>query len=104
MMKKELFWDALVWIGILLILGWAFLKAIGVISSPVWVEVIPYFGGGVSILGITCGVSYKLGKIMSEIKQTQEKVDRIVNIEERFSKLEHEHNLAMNGKLEVKHK
>lgn len=97
--EKKSFWESLVWIGAIIILGWVLLKIIGVISSPVWVEMLPYFGGGLSIIG----AAYKLGKIKKGIEQTEEKVEKIIKIEERFNKIEHEHELAMNGKLNVKH-
>lgn len=93
------FWDIVILIGALIILFWAVLKALGIISSPVWLDVMPYFGVGAAIIG---GV-YKLGKIKRGIEDTERKVDKILNIEERFSKLEHEHKLAMEGKLKIKH-
>jgi hypothetical protein len=95
--KKEKIsvWDFLIWAGIILILGWALLKAFGVIHSPVWVDMIPYFGVG----GSAVGGAYKLGKIMRGIENTNEKVDRLLEIEDRFKKLEVEHNLHMTGKV-----
>lgn len=93
------YWDLVILLGALVIVGWALLKAFGVIHSPVWVEMLPYFGGGASVIG----VAYKLGKIKMGIEQTEEKVDQILTIENRFNKLETEHNLAMCGKLEIKH-
>lgn len=101
MQKEERdIWTALIIFGALLILIWALLKAIGIIQSPVWVEMIPYVGGGLSIIG----GAYKLGKIKKGIEETEEKVDKILKIEERFNKIEYEHNLAMNGKLNINHK
>ena len=93
------FWDCLIIIGGLFILGWALLKSFGIIHSPIWVEMIPYFGGAMSIIG----GAYKLGKIKRGIEETEQKVDKILKIEERFNKLEHEHNLAMCGKLNIGH-
>lgn len=97
-MKKGIdFWDVLIIIGSALILGWALLKALGIIGSPVWVDMLPYFGGGTAIIG----AAYKLGKIKKGIEETQAKVDKILKIEERFNKIEHEHNLAIQGKLKL---
>ncbi len=67
-MKKENFLDALIWIGIVLILGWALLKALRIIRSPVWIDMIPYFGLGVTAIG----GAYKLRKIMKGIETTNE--------------------------------
>ena len=88
----------LILIAALLILFWAVLKIIGVINSPVWVDMIPFFGIGLAIIG---GV-YKLGKIMRGIEDTEEKIDSLLQIKDRFSKIEHEHNLALNGKLKIR--
>ncbi len=103
MNKERNFLDAAMNIGIvlgaLLILVWALLKAMGIIHSPAWVEMLPYFGGGISVLG----GAYKLGKIKKGIEDTEGKVDRILKIEERFNILENEHKLAMEGKLRLKH-
>ncbi len=97
MNNKITFWDVLIWVGTILILGWALLKSLGIIHSPVWVEMIPYFGFGISIVG----GAYKLGKIMNSIEDTQKKVSKLVVLEERFNRIENEHNLCMNGKLRI---
>lgn len=83
------FWDYLIFIGILLIVGWALLKSLGIIHSPIWVDMIPYYGMGLAALGGT----YKLGKIMNG-------VERLLRIEERFNRLENTHNLCIEGKLD----
>ena len=92
-------WDVLIILGATAIIAWAVLKALGVIHSPTWVEMVPYLGGGVSIIG----GAYKLGKIKRGIEETERKVNKILVMEEKFGKLEHEHNLAIQGKLKVKH-
>lgn len=97
--KKSFDWSWLIIAGALVILLWAFLKAFNIINSPVWFEMLPYFGAGASIIG----GAYKLGKIKKGIEQTDEKVDKILKIEERFNKVEHEHDLVMCGKMDVKH-
>ncbi|HII16029.1 MAG TPA: hypothetical protein HA362_06985 [Nanoarchaeota archaeon] len=89
------FWDSLVIIGAIAILAWALLKSLGIIHSPVWVEMVPYFGGVATILGI----AYKIGKITKGIEDTEKKVNKILDIEQRFSKVEHEPTPAMAGKL-----
>jgi hypothetical protein len=58
---------------------------------------LPYFGGGASLIG----GAYKLGKIKNGIEETQRKVDSLLEFERRFRKVEHEHNLCMEGKLNV---
>ena len=93
------FWDILILFGALAILTWALMKAFRMIHTPAWVEMIPYFGGAFSIIGGT----YKLGKIIRGIEETEQKVDKLITIEKRFSKVETEHKLAMGGKLKIKH-
>ena len=93
------FWDIVMITGALLILFWAALKILGVINSPVWIEMIPYIGGGLALLGS----AYKFGRIMQGIENTERKVNRIIVIENKFNRLENEHNLVMNGKLKIKH-
>jgi hypothetical protein len=96
---KLSFWDALLWVGAVLVLVWALLKALGWIHSPVWVEMVPFFGAGASLVG----ASYKLGKMAKGIEDTQQKVDQLVKIEDRFKLLEHEHNLCKDGKMHIPH-
>lgn len=87
--------DVLIWIGIILILGWAILKALGIIHSPIWVDMIPYFGVGASAIG----GAYKLGKIMTGIEETKVKVDKILNLEEDFKEVKNNQKMCMEGKL-----
>lgn len=85
-------------IGIIL---WAILKSIGVIHSPVWIEMLPYILGGSSILG----VSYKLGQFSKDFEHVKSKVNiidkRLEKVEDSFIKVENEHNLCMQGKLAI---
>ena len=43
-MDKTKIYDGLFWSALLVIAIWIFLKIIGVIHSPVWIEMIPYAG------------------------------------------------------------
>lgn len=88
-------WDVILLVAGLSILFWALLKAIGIIHSPVWVEMIPYIGAGTAVIGIV----YNIGKVKKGIEETDKKVDRILSINERFSRLEPKHNLVMCGKM-----
>lgn len=98
-MKKIDVWGTLILLGALLILIWAFLKSIGVLHSPVWIEMIPYVGIGVSIIG----AAYEFGKLMKGIELTNRKVDRLLGLETRFNKLEAEHCMVMAGKMKAGH-
>ena len=96
-MKRLSIWDITIITGVSLILIWATLKSIGIINSPTWVEMIPYFGISLSIIG----GAYNLGKIKRGIDETQKKVDKLLDLESRFYKLENEHVLLMQGKLKI---
>ncbi|MDP2947125.1 MAG: hypothetical protein Q8N88_03340 [Nanoarchaeota archaeon] len=87
--------DVLILASALAIIFWAVLKSIGIIHSPVWVEMIPYASGGVALPGLV----YNFGKIKRGVDETENKVNRILGINERFNRLEYEHNLAMQGRL-----
>ena len=82
------FWDLLIYLGLLLLIGWALFKSLGLINSPIWTDMIPYYGIGLAGLG----GAYKLGKIMNGI-------NRLLRIEDRFNKVEQTHNLCIEGKL-----
>lgn len=96
---KIAWWDVLIIGGAILILGWAMLKSLGIIYSPTWIEMIPYLGGGASIIG----VAYKIGKVIEVINGIGRDVSRLLTMETRLNKIEHEHNLAMCGKLKLRH-
>ena len=57
--------DILFWIGILIVIIWAIGKTIGLINSPVWVDMIPIFGAIITVVAI----SLKIGKILQKIEQ-----------------------------------
>jgi len=93
------FWQALIWIGAIVILGWALLKSFGVISSPIWIQMLPYYGVGVTLLG----VAYGFGKLMRDVEGTNKKVNQLSRdfngMREDFIKVKHNQVLCMNGKL-----
>jgi len=92
---KLTIWDYLIWIGIALILIWAILKSIGIINSPIWLEMIPYYGIGISAIGL----AYKIGTIKNVIDSTSKNVKRLLSLEEKFNQVEYNQRLCMQGKL-----
>jgi hypothetical protein len=98
---KDKFWDVVIWVSLVIILIWVLLKSFGIIHSPLWVEMIPYYSG----LSFLLGIVYKAGKIVEtinymgyDIKVLKNKFD---SFENRFSKIEHEHDLCIQGKLKL---
>ena len=75
MKDRTTLWVIIFWIGMLIILVWFFLKAIGIINTPIYVEYLP-------ILGIVFGmgaffqtfVDFKL-----RLSKLEKRVDNIVN-------------------------
>ena len=65
--------DALIWIGIVAVALWALGKAMGWISSPVWVDMIPIFGG----IATVSGISIKVGRVLQKLDVVINDVDRI---------------------------
>lgn len=64
-MRKKLFdfWDWIILIGGLAIIVWALLKATGIINTPIWIQMVPYFSGG----AVAIGAVFKAGKISQNI-------------------------------------
>ena len=63
-------WDYILWLSVILFLGWAFLKSIGIINTPNWVLMIPYFAAGLALLGFV----FKAGKISQSIETMGEDI------------------------------
>jgi hypothetical protein len=51
-MNKSKIADIVLYGSALCIILWAFFKSIGIINSPVWVEMLPYIFVGTALLGI----------------------------------------------------
>jgi len=65
--------DALIWLGIVAVTTWALGKAIGWISSPVWVDMIPIFGA----IATVAGISIKVGRVLQKLDVVIDDVERI---------------------------
>ncbi|MBT4135321.1 hypothetical protein HOD75_00695 [archaeon] len=95
----DIFMWILIYIGAIIIIGWYLLKILGIINTPIWIEALPYFGGGLSI----AGGAYQLGRILKGIEITNRKVNNIgnklISFEDRFNRVEHTQELCVKGKL-----
>ena len=65
--------DVLIWLGIAAVTLWALGKAMGWISSPVWIDMIPIFGGVATVAGI----SIKVGRVLQKLDVVINDVERI---------------------------
>lgn len=84
---KNMIENILFWAGIATIVLWALGKSIGIINSPNWVEMLPYFGIAVTI----STASTKVGRTLEKINNIDKRVDnidkRVSSLERRFSNL-----------------
>ena len=60
-------WSVAFWLGILTVFLWLLAKAVGLIHTPWYIEVIPYIGGLIA-----------LGAIVKEIGKYAQKIDTLV--------------------------
>ena len=74
-------WYALFWVGMSITLIWLILKSVGVIQTPVWIQMLPFISAVLGIMGI---VKYIL-KYLVIIKVTDLRLGRV---EERLTSVE----------------
>ncbi len=82
-------------VGIVIIILWALGKSLGWISSPVWVNMIPVFGGaaGLGAIGIGVGrVLQKVDRVIKDVDKIDNKTDdlssRVITLETQFGGIE----------------
>ena len=96
---KVSFWDFLIWTGIALVLIWILLKTFGVMNSPIWFEMLPFYG----LVGTSIGMAYKFGQVMENINhrfdRTDEKINQLLEMKEDLIKVKQNQFLCMEGKL-----
>ncbi len=68
------------WMGVAIIVIWVLLKSLGVIHSPPWQELAPYFGAAVAFGGLITTINNLGGDIKElkvEIKEIRDKVHHL---------------------------
>ena len=90
--RRISFWDFLFWIALIILLLWVILKGLGYINTPAFVEIIPYISG-----------IFIAGAIYQQFRNMQNDISYIKYVNKRFLKIEHEHNLFLEGKMRFKH-
>ena len=64
-MKRGMnFWDALAWIALGIIIIWIFLKTIGIINTPLWLEYVPVY----TAVYIAGWAMHKLDTVVGDVK------------------------------------
>ncbi len=63
--------------GVAVLLIWAVLKSIGVIRSPVWVEMLPFFAIAASFGGIASTIQHTASYLNEFKKETKQELHEI---------------------------
>ena len=74
-------WSIIVYLLIISVVVWFFLKSVGVIHSPAFIELYPFFA-----LAVGGGIAY--GKITTTLKHISRRVNRLPEMNERLTKME----------------
>mgnify|MGYP001580822324 FL=1 len=83
--------DIIFWLALLVLLVWIILKGFGIINSPAIMEIIPYISG-----------IFIAGAVWQQFRNMQNDLHQIKGATRRLLRVEHEHNLFMDGKLNHK--
>jgi len=73
--------EVIIYVSIAVLFSWTLLKAIGVIPSPVWVDMIPWFS-------VTFGVGAFYQKFAQLLTDVSKLVDKVSDIDKRVIYLE----------------
>ncbi|MBI1970158.1 hypothetical protein HYS47_00265, partial [Candidatus Woesearchaeota archaeon] len=65
--QKILVYDVIIYTCLALLLLWIILKFVGVIQTPLWLELLPYFLAGVSLFGAVMKVGSFFGRLDRDI-------------------------------------
>ncbi|MBU3923494.1 MAG: hypothetical protein KJ592_01105 [Nanoarchaeota archaeon] len=82
-------------LGAVVIIVWALLKSFGIINTPVWVEMLPYLFGGVSIFG---AVAYFFN-LIGEVRYNGKILRRMEGMRDDFIEVRNNQRLCLGGKL-----
>lgn len=97
-MAKFDFLETILYLSLAVIFLWALGKAIGLIQTPAWLEVLPFI-----VIPFAAGAGYQ--KIKSLLDSIIKKVDEIgketKNIEKRLTFVEIEHTMLFKSKKNV---
>ena len=89
-MAKRSLADVIFWIALILLVFWVIAKITGLINTPAIIEAIPYISG-----------IFIAGTIWQQFRNMQGDLVDIKGATTGLLKVENEHNLVMQGKLNV---
>lgn len=74
---------------------WALLKSFGIINTPVWIEMIPYIAGGISIFG---AIVFFVN-LFAEVRYIGSTVRKIESMRYDFIGVKTTQKFCLDGKL-----
>ncbi|MCK4328046.1 MAG: hypothetical protein KAW41_06310 [Candidatus Diapherotrites archaeon] len=74
----------LAFVGSVIVIVWAFLKSIEILHSPIWMDMIPYFGVGITLLGCV----FWLGKLSEKVDCIPEIKTSIIEISKEIHEID----------------
>lgn len=81
LMNKDKIYDLIFWTSMIVILVWIILKAVGIINTPVVIQLIPY-AGGIFAFGVFFQVIKDLKDQMKEVKDDLKQINkRLIHVE-----------------------
>lgn len=75
MQKGFNIWDALAWLALGIIIIWLFLKTIGIINTPLWLEYVPIY----TAVYIAGWAMHKLDEVSNDVKDLKKFKEATVN-------------------------
>ncbi|MBU3924210.1 MAG: hypothetical protein KJ592_04795 [Nanoarchaeota archaeon] len=95
--------DVIAWIfiivGISIMLSWYFLKAFGIVNSPIWFEILPALSAGISVGGF----GFYLGSLKKTVDINSKNINKLSvgmnKFYERLCEVERMQKLCVSGKL-----
>ena len=90
MTNQRISWsDIIFWLALIVLIIWIVLKVLGYINTPAVVDAIPYISG-----------IFIAGTVWQQFRNMQNDLHSIKGATGRLLRVEHEHNLFMQGRLE----
>lgn len=80
MRKFNVDWRIIFWLGIIIILLWIIAKKSGLFNTPLIIELIPYFGGIISIMAFVRefgSLTNKLDNVISDVSDIRTELKEV---------------------------
>ena len=95
-MRKEINWGiVLMYVSAFIILIWALLKSFGVINTPAWIEMVPYYG---VFVGVVAG-AVVFGKLFEKVNSLDRKTTSYSRMKDDFISVRDKQGMCLSGEL-----